>query len=125
MIESASMAVMLLRDVPLFADALPTKLLEYMAAGRPVVAAAAGQVSELISSSGAGIACPPENSHAVAEAIRRLDADHHAAAAMGACGRLYVEDNLSRVAMVDNLERELRALLEAPMPRQLEPVATG
>ena len=125
MIESASMAVMLLRDVPLFADALPTKLLEYMAAGRPVVAAAAGQVSELISSSGAGIACPPEDSHAVADAIRQLDGDPDEALAMGTRGRHYVEDHLSRVAMVDNLERELTKLLDAPMPRKLEPVASS
>ncbi|HEX8743017.1 MAG TPA: glycosyltransferase [Thermoleophilaceae bacterium] len=125
MIESASMAVMLLRDVPLFADALPTKLLEYMAAGRPVVAAASGQVSELISSTGAGIACPPEDSRAVADAIRRLDSDPEAALEMGRRGRRYVEENLSRVAMVDNLERELRSLLEARAPRQLEPVASA
>ena len=126
MIESASMAVMLLRDVPLFADALPTKLLEYMAAGRPVVAGAAGQVSELISSTRAGIACPPEDSHAVAEAIQRIDADPEEALAMGARGRRYVEENLSRVAMVDNLERELRVLIDAPpLERRLEPVASS
>ena len=124
MIESASMAVMLLRDVPLFADALPTKLLEYMAAGRPVVAAAAGQVAELVSETSAGLVCPPENSHAVAEAIRFLAGDPIEARAMGERGRRYVEENLSRVAMVDRLERELLALLDdAPAPRRLEPVA--
>jgi hypothetical protein len=125
MIESASMAVMLLRDVPLFADALPTKLLEYMAAGRPVVAGAAGQVAELLTETGAGIVCPPEDSRAVAEAVRRLDADPEEARAMGMRGRRYVEENLSRVAMVDRLDTELRGLLETPAPQQLEPVASN
>jgi colanic acid biosynthesis glycosyl transferase WcaI len=123
MIESASMAVMLLRDVPLFADALPTKLLEYMAAGRPVIAAAAGQVAELVSSTGAGLVCPPENSHAVAEAIRFMAGDPIEAREMGERGRRYVEENLSRVAMVDRLEHELRVLLETPAPQQLAPVS--
>jgi glycosyltransferase involved in cell wall biosynthesis/GT2 family glycosyltransferase len=125
MIQSASMAVMLLRDVPLFADALPTKLLEYMAAGRPVVAAAAGQVAELVASTSAGLVCPPENSHAVADAIRFVSGDPIEAREMGERGRRYVADNLSRVVMVDRLERELRTLLDAPAPQQLEPVATG
>ena len=115
-VESATMAVMLLRDVPLFEDALPTKLLEYMAAGRPVVAAAAGQVSELVSSSRAGIVCPPEDASAVADAIRRIAADDDAAAEMGAHGRRYVEENLSRVAMVDRLEHEIDRLLDRPSP---------
>jgi glycosyltransferase involved in cell wall biosynthesis len=124
MIESAAMAVMLLRDLPLFADALPTKLLEYMAAGRPVVAAAAGQVADLMTSSGAGISCPPEDSAAVADAIRRLAADPEEARRMGLQGRRYVEEHLSRVAMVNGLEHELRGLLEAPLPA-LTPVTSS
>ncbi len=45
LIASADIAVLCLRDVPLFEDALPTKMFEYMAAGRPVVAAASGEVA--------------------------------------------------------------------------------
>jgi colanic acid biosynthesis glycosyl transferase WcaI len=118
------MAVMLLRNVPLFEDALPTKLLEYMAAGRPVVAAAAGQVSELVSSARAGIVCPPEDASAVARAIRVIASDEDEARRMGQHGRRYVEENLSRVAMVDRLEMELERLLDVPAPR-LEPVVSS
>ena len=120
-IQSADVAVMLLRDVPLFQDALPTKLLEYMAAGRPVVAAAAGQVSELVSSAEAGIVCPPEDAAAVAAAIRRLASDDDEARRMGDNGRRYVEQNLSREAMVDRLERELETIVDTPAPPALEP----
>jgi glycosyltransferase involved in cell wall biosynthesis len=116
-ISSAGVAVMLLRDVPLFEDALPTKLLEYMAAGRPVVAAAAGQVAELLGSVEAGIVCPPEDAGAVAEAIRQLTSDQDSARKMGRQGRRYVEATLSRVAMVDALEAEIKTLLSAPRKR--------
>jgi glycosyltransferase involved in cell wall biosynthesis len=121
-IESADMAVMLLRDLPLFEDAVPTKLLEYMAAGRPVIAAAAGQVAEMIEETRAGIVCPPEDAVAVSKAIRRLAADREEAARMGERGRRYVEDNLSRVAMVDRLEHELERLLYQRAVEQPEPV---
>ncbi len=109
-IAAADLTVMTLRDVPLFEDALPTKLLEYMAAGRPVVAGASGQVARLLDEVGAGIACPPEQPAALADAIRRLASDPQLAEEMGARGRRYVEERLSRRAMVDRLETELDAL---------------
>jgi colanic acid biosynthesis glycosyl transferase WcaI len=109
-IASANVTVMTLRDLPLFEDALPTKLLEYMAAGRAVVAAASGQAARLLEEVGAGIACPPENPAALAEAIGRLASDPELAREMGVRGRQYVEERLSRRAMVDQLEAELEAL---------------
>lgn len=109
-IASANVTVMTLRDLPLFEDALPTKLLEYMAAGRAVVAAASGQAARLLEEVGAGIACPPENPAALAEAIGRLASDPELAREMGVRGRRHVEERLSRRAMVDQLEAELDAL---------------
>jgi colanic acid biosynthesis glycosyl transferase WcaI len=115
-IASANVTVMTLRDLPLFEDALPTKLLEYMAAGRPVVAGASGQAARMLEEVGAGIACPPENPAALAEAIRTLAADPQLAREMGARGRRYVEEHLSRRAMVDQLEAELDALRRDTVP---------
>jgi glycosyltransferase involved in cell wall biosynthesis len=88
-----------------------------MAAGRPVVAAASGQVATLVNGVGAGIVCPPENAAAVAAAIRTLTSDEAAARSMGSLGRAYVEATLSRVAMVDTLEEEIKRLLDSPRKR--------
>ena len=107
LIASARMTVVSLRDVPLFKDALPTKMLEYMAAGRPVIAAAAGQAADVVSSAGAGLACPPEDPEALAGAVRTLAADPALAREMGHSGRRYVEQRFSRRAFVDHLERLL------------------
>jgi putative colanic acid biosynthesis glycosyltransferase WcaI len=115
-LRSADIAVMTLRGLPLFEHALPMKLLEYMAAGRPVAAAAAGQVATLLTSTKAGIASRPEDPHGIADSIRRLAADPEAARAMGARGRRFVEQNLSRPAIVDRLELELESLNGAPTP---------
>jgi glycosyltransferase involved in cell wall biosynthesis/SAM-dependent methyltransferase len=103
-VARADIALMSLRDVPLFEDAVPTKVLEYMAAGRPVVAAARGQVARLVDEVGAGVACPPEYPAALAAAIRRVAADRPRAHQMGENGRRYVIAERSRDAMVQRLE---------------------
>lgn len=108
LIASADLAVLCLRDVPLFEDALPTKLLEYMAAARPVVAAAAGDVARLLERSNAGIACAPEDPAALAAGIREIGGDPARAQAMGANGRRYVQEHCSREAFVDKLEAIVR-----------------
>jgi hypothetical protein len=114
LIASADLAVLCLRDVPLFEDALPTKLLEYMAASRPVVAAAAGDAARLLERSRAGIACPPEDPAALAASISEATRDPVRAREMGANGRRYVEQHCSREAFVAELEAIAARVAGAP-----------
>ncbi len=104
LIASADLAVLCLRDVPLFEDALPTKMLEYMAASRPVVAAAAGDAARLLERSDAGIACPPGDPAALAASLTEAMRDPVRAERMGANGRRYVQEHCSRETFVDKLE---------------------
>ena len=60
LLASAEIAVATQRDAPLLADALSTKVLEYMAAARPVVVAASGWTADVVDRAGAGLVCPPE-----------------------------------------------------------------
>ena len=111
-IAMADAAVISLRNLALFEDALPTKLLEYMAAGKPVIAAASGQVARLVEATGCGIACAPEDPGAMASAIKSLAADPSQAYEMGLCGRRYVEAHLSREQFVERLEEARRGVLK-------------
>jgi glycosyltransferase involved in cell wall biosynthesis len=104
MIAAGDIAVLLLRDVPLFKDAVPTKMLEYMAAGRPVIASAVGDAARLIERAEAGFSCPPDDPLALADALSRLVSDPARAREMGANGQRYVRENHSRAAFVAALE---------------------
>jgi glycosyltransferase involved in cell wall biosynthesis len=110
LLASAGVAVATQRDLPLLADALSTKVLEYMAAARPVVVAASGWTAEVVRRADAGIACPPEDADALAAAIVSVAADPERARIMGHNGRRYVEAHLSRTIAVDRLEQALMAL---------------
>jgi glycosyltransferase involved in cell wall biosynthesis len=107
----ADAGVVPLRDLPIFAGALPSKLFEVLAAGRPAIVAAGihGEAATLIREAGAGLVVAPEDAGALAEAFRRLRADPSEAAAMGRRGRLRARD-FDRAAAVGQWESLLRRL---------------
>jgi glycosyltransferase involved in cell wall biosynthesis len=113
LLATAEVTVATQRDLPLLADALSTKVLEYMAAARPVVAAASGWTAEIVAGAEAGIVCPPERPEALAEAIADLTANPGRARAMGLNGRRYVEAKLTRRIAVERIERALQSMLGA------------
>jgi glycosyltransferase involved in cell wall biosynthesis len=83
--------------------AVPTKLVEAMAAGRPVVASDLGRMGALVRAAGCGILVPPEDPDAHAAALARLLTDRAEAERMGAAGRAAFLDGL-------DFAREARAL---------------
>jgi glycosyltransferase involved in cell wall biosynthesis len=97
----ADAGAVLLRDQPIFDEALPTKLLEVMAAARPVVLAGRGESSALVQAAGAGIVVPPGDAAALAAALVALHADPARAARRGAAGRAHVEERFGVERLVD------------------------
>jgi glycosyltransferase involved in cell wall biosynthesis len=104
----ADVAVVMLRDVPLFHGALPTKMLEAMAAGRPVVLAARGEAARVLEGAGGGVVVEPEDSAALADAFAALAADPERRARLGAAGRAAVAKEFGRGPWLDRWQ----ALLE-------------
>lgn len=104
----ADVAVVMLRDVPLFHGALPTKMLEAMAAARPVVLAARGEAPRVLEGAGAGVVVAPEDPAALAEAFASLAADPDRRTRLGVAGRRAVEREFARGPWLDRWQ----ALLE-------------
>ncbi len=97
----SDVAVVMLRDRPIFHGALPTKMLEAMAAGRPVLLSARGEAARLIEAQGAGIVVEPENPGALAAALTELASDPARRARLGAAGRQLVEREFGRDTWLD------------------------
>jgi len=72
-------------------ESLPTVVIEYMAAGRPIVATNVGGVSELIRDEATGLLVPSDNPEALAAAIDRLLADREMASRLGRAARQEAE----------------------------------
>ena len=107
-------AVVLLRDRPLFEAALPTKTLEAMAAGRPIVVSARGELAGLIEDARAGIAVEPEQPEALARALADL-ADHRdRLPSLGEAARAQVERRFSWAATAGDWHDLLIRVAEAP-----------
>ena len=70
----------------------PLKLFEYMAAGRPVVAAATGQIRDCVRHGETGLLYPPGDIEALAGAVATLVADPTRAGALGQAGQIYVAE---------------------------------
>lgn len=91
---------------PTFASFVPSKLIDFMATGKPVLVSAAGESARLVETTGGGISVAPEDPAALAAAIRSLRADPAAAAAMGERGRAFARTRL-RSEQAARLERIL------------------
>lgn len=61
-----------LKDDPLFRITVPAKTQAYMAAGKPILMAVAGDATQLVVDSGAGVCAQPSNARSIADAIQQL-----------------------------------------------------
>ena len=107
LLAAADICLVPLRDVPLFASFIPSKLFEYLAAGKAVIGSVQGEAAQILSEAGA-VVVPPEDRAALAAAVAELAADPVRRAAMGRAGRRYAERCCGRAA----LAREYRKILE-------------
>ena len=84
-----------LRDSPVFRTAVPTKIYEYMAAGKPVLSNVAGEAEALVRTSGSGLTVAPGDPGALTTGILRLMQDPELCTRMGEAGQKYVSETAS------------------------------
>lgn len=111
-LNAADVVLVPLRGQPLFQAALPSKLPEAMACGKPVILTIMGEAADLLQQAGAGLAVEPENPRALAAAIRRLREEPELAREMGRRGRAFAVRHLERSRLAQRLEERLLRLIE-------------
>jgi L-malate glycosyltransferase len=87
--------------LPSRSEGMSNALLEYMAAGRAIVATAVGAVAELIDDGVHGLLVPPNDAESLAAAIDCLLKNPDLARRMGEAARRRVRERYSREAMVE------------------------
>ncbi len=86
---------------------LPTKLLEYMACGRPIICISAGESARIVEDANCGVVVPPGDSSRLATAIRELR-DNSNREELGKNGRKYAEEHFSLEKIATKLEAAFR-----------------
>jgi glycosyltransferase involved in cell wall biosynthesis len=108
--KMADILVASLRKDPVFEITQPSKIWEYMTAGKAIVYSGAGEAANAIEKSQSGIVVPPEEPEAFAEAVRQLYQNTPLRLSFGENGRDHALKNLQRekiLVQLDNLLNEL------------------
>jgi len=120
---ASDVCLVLLKKTGLFKTVIPTKMLEFMSCARPVVLGVEGQARAILEEAGGGLVVEPENSHALAIAIRYLAANPEMAGKLGKSGREYIVRKFSRRQTAEKYIRTLQSLLHLPEDRKTEVAA--
>lgn len=103
-LRRASACIVVTWSHPFQRMVLANKIFDYLAAGRPVIVAAEGEMAQLVQEAGCGVVVPPESPELLAEAVRRLAAGPEAEReAMGRRGRQYILEHYRRDELGDRL----------------------
>jgi colanic acid biosynthesis glycosyl transferase WcaI len=97
----ADLLLIHLKNDPLFSITIPHKTFVYMAVAKPILAAVAGDVADVIRVADAGIICPPSQPRLLADSVLRMRATSpERRAQMGLRGRMAAETTYERRALV-------------------------
>jgi lipopolysaccharide/colanic/teichoic acid biosynthesis glycosyltransferase/glycosyltransferase involved in cell wall biosynthesis len=88
---------------------IPSKTFAYMAAGRPILMAVEGEAAELVDRHACGVAAPPSQPAALAEAIRRfMELPAAERVRMGAAARQAFQQNFAPEVQIDKVVHSLK-----------------
>jgi colanic acid biosynthesis glycosyl transferase WcaI len=122
-IRASDACLVPLKKTELFKTVIPSKMLEFMSCARPVILGVDGQARAILEEARAGIPVEPENSSALANAIRSLAANDETAHELGQNGRDYVVRKFSRSRTAQKYIHMLEDLLVLPESRSVEVAA--
>ena len=109
---AASALLVSLRDEPIFALTIPSKLQGYLASGKPVIASLNGEGARVVAKAGAGVVCRAADPNALANAALNL---YHIGAdarrQMGENGRRYAIDHFALGLLTEDLTSQLESLV--------------
>ncbi len=108
-IKKASICLVPLKDKKLFKSALPSKMFEYMACGKPIIASIKGDAEKIIHDSKAGMVVEPENAKLLSDAIMKYYLNRDRCNLEGENGMTYITKKLSKELLISNLMNKIKS----------------
>ena len=102
-IKRSSVCLVPLRNKKLFNSALPSKMFEYMACGKPIILGVRGDARKIVNASNAGIAIEPESPTMLSQAILTYYKNKDKCNVDGLNGMTYITKNLSKEILISNM----------------------
>jgi glycosyltransferase involved in cell wall biosynthesis len=107
-INACDTAVVPLKNIPLFKGAIPSKIFENLAFGKPILLGVDGEAKELFINQGnCGLFFTPDNEKELTEAILKLKNDSALRTTLGNNGKKYVVEKFDRQTIAYNFYNEL------------------
>ncbi|TQM57320.1 glycosyltransferase [Humibacillus xanthopallidus] len=116
MLDGALAGLSLLEDRPNYRHSMPTKVIEYMAHGIPVITTPLPLAREIVTRAGCGIVVPFGDADATAAALIELAADPERRAALGRAGHRYAREHHDWNAVGHEFVSHVRALARRGRP---------
>jgi len=93
---------------------LPSKLINILAVGKPVVVTADpdSTLARMVRASGAGCIVPPDDHTALSKTLAVLASDRERLRRMGEAGRVWCEQQLGQEAILTRIERQLASMVK-------------
>ncbi len=107
-ISAMSACIVPLRDLPLFENALPSKMFEYAAREKPLIVSIRGEAAHWVQNYEAGVVIEPENGEALKAAILELKNKPARAEQLGKNGLESVKSHFTRAGFVKKFDQHLQ-----------------
>lgn len=109
----ANVLVVHLKKEPIFHLQLPSKIIAYMACGRPILCAVPGSAKKIVFDAQAGVSCESEDPQGIAEQVRILyQMPQDERETLGKCGRQAYLEKYTRTIQVQRIENILFQAVE-------------
>lgn len=118
--ELADVLFVSLAENPLYDLMIPAKIQSYMAAGKPILAAMAGEGAEIIKESASGLVAQPGNpEQLVTLIVDLLEMDQMSLRSMGQSGFNYYKEHFHHQIILDQLEVEIQTCIQSRLKNSL------
>ena len=108
----ADVLLVTLKDEPIFALTIPSKIQSYLACAKPLIACLNGEGARVVDEAGAGLTCAAENPESLAEAVLKMyQLPASTRTEMGNNGREYFLREFERNVLLDRFEEMMKEVV--------------